>query len=179
MPMFPPSIEATATIPGLRNRASCVNPCPPSADTGQGAGLARRLLIVERARRILPTILVVLATLLLFVGLVTAYASGELFDAEGFSNRAVSALDDDQVRGLIAAGVADGVVKRDPDLIGARPLLEGAAGGIAGSAPFQQLFRDAVEDLHRTVFSSDKDTVALKLADVAVLLIEGLRQVAP
>ena len=134
---------------------------------------------MERVRRILPTILVVLATLLLFVGLVTAYASRELFDAESFSNRAVSALDDEEVRGLIAARVADGVVKRDPDLIGARPLIEGAADGIVGSAPFQQLFRDAVEDLHRTVFTSDRDTVALKLADIAVLLIEGLRQVAP
>jgi Phosphatidylinositol-specific phospholipase C, X domain len=134
---------------------------------------------VERVRRVLPTILVVLATLLLFVGLVTAYASRELFDAESFSNRAVSALDDEEVRGLIAVRVADGVVKRNPDLIGGRPLIEGAADGIVGSAPFQQLFRDALKDLHRTVFTSDRDTAALKLADIAVLLIEGLRQVAP
>jgi len=70
--------------------------------------------------------------------------------------------------------VADGIIARDPDLIGARPLLEGASEGVAASAPFEQLFRSVSEDLHRTVFGGDRDTVALKLADVGVLVIETL-----
>ena len=83
------------------------------------------------------------------------------------------------MHGLVGTRVADGLIRSEPDLIGARPLVEGAAEGIVDSAPFEQLFRGAVEDLHRTVFSSDKDTIALKVADVGVLVIESLRQVAP
>ena len=74
----------------------------------------------------------------------------------------------------MGARVADGIIARDPDLIGARPLLEGASEGVAASAPFEQLFRSVSEDLHRTVFGGDRDTVALKLADVGVLVIETL-----
>jgi hypothetical protein len=125
------------------------------------------------------TVLVVLGAILLLVGVLTTYASTELFNAGRFANRAVSALDEDEVRALIGARVADGVVKRDPNLIGARPLIEGAADGVVGSAPFEQLFRGAVEDLHRTVFESDRDTVALKAADIGVLVIESLQEFAP
>lgn len=123
--------------------------------------------------------LVALAALLLLIGGLTAYASRELFDSDRFAGRALTALEEDDVRGLVGARVAEGVVRAEPNLIGATPIVEGAAEGIVGSPPFEQLFRGAVEDLHRTVFGSDKDTIALKLADVGVLLIESLEQVAP
>jgi hypothetical protein len=117
--------------------------------------------------------------LMLALSVLSLYASFELFDAERFGDRAVSALETDEVRALVGARVADGIIARDPDLIGARPLLEGASEAVATSAPFEQLLRSVVVDLHRTVFGGDRDTVALKLADVGVLVIETLQSVAP
>jgi len=117
--------------------------------------------------------------LCLTVGELALYASYNLFDSDRFADRAVAALEADEVRALVGARVADGIIARDADLIGARPLLEGASEGVAASAPFEQLFRGVVEDVHRTVFGGDRDTVALKLADVGVLVIETLQSVAP
>lgn len=130
-------------------------------------------------RRITSSVLLALAVLLLAVGEVALYATYNLFDSDRFADRAVSALETDEVRAVIGERVADGIIRREPDLIGARPLLEGASAELAGLGPFQQLFRGVVEDLHRTVFGGDRDTVALKLADVTVLVIEGLQSAAP
>jgi len=132
-----------------------------------------------RWRRALSPILLVAAMLMLALGQLALYATHDLFDSDRFADRAVTALDTDEGRALVGARVADGIIARDPDLIGARPLLEGASEGVAASAPFDQLFRSVVEDLHRTVFGGDRDTIALKLADVGVLVIETLQSVAP
>jgi hypothetical protein len=132
-----------------------------------------------RWRRALSPILLVAAMLMLALGQLALYATHDLFDSDRFADRAVTALDTDEGRALVGARVADGIIARDPDLIGARPLLEGASEGVAASAPFEPLFRSVVEDLHRTVFGGDRDTIALKLADVGVLVIETLQSVAP
>jgi hypothetical protein len=132
-----------------------------------------------RWRRVLSSVLVVLAPLLLAVALLTAYATQNLLDADRFAERAASALTQEDVRAAASERIAGAVVKAEPNLIGARPLVEGAASGIVGSPPFRQLFQGAVADLHRTVFESDRDTVALKVADAGVLVIEALRTLAP
>src|SRR5687768_5178630 len=132
-----------------------------------------------RWRRVAAPVLLVAAMLTLAIGVVTLYATYNLFDADRFSDRAVSALETDEVGAVVGARVADGIIKRDEDLIGARPLLEGASETVATSAPFEALLRSVVVDLHRTVFGGDRDTVALKVADVGVLVIETLQSVAP
>lgn len=132
-----------------------------------------------RWRRVAAPILLVAAMLMLALSVLSLYASFELFDADRFGDRAISALETDEGRALVGATVADGIIARDPDLIGARPLLEGASEAVATSAPFEQVLRSVVVDLHRTVFGGDRDTVALKLADVGVLVIETLQSVAP
>jgi hypothetical protein len=124
-------------------------------------------------------ILLALATAALIVADVTVYADRSLFNSDRFADRAASALDQRSVRGLLADRFAGEAVKVEPDLIGARPLLVAAAEGITSAEPFHQVFRSAVVDLHQTVFEADQDTVALDLADAGVLLIEGLRSLAP
>jgi hypothetical protein len=121
----------------------------------------------------------VLATVVLAVALLTVYASVNIFDADRFADRATSVLEEPDVREAVSSRVAGEIVRLEPDLIGARPLLETAADAIVGSPAFEQLLRGAVADLHRTFFGREKDTVALTLADVGVLISEAVRAFAP
>jgi hypothetical protein len=125
------------------------------------------------------SVLVVVAGLPLVIGVLTLYASINVFHPGRFADRATSVLDEPEVREVLAARVVRGIVKAEPDLIGAQPLLETATEAIAGSRPFHQLVRGAVADLHRTFFGREKDTVALTLADVGVLVSEAVRSFAP
>ena len=134
----------------------------------------------EGARsRAVAWILVSLATVALAVAVLTVYASVNIFDANRFADRATSVLDEPDVREAVASRVAGGIVSIEPDLLGARPLLETATDAIVGSPAFEQLLRGAVADLHRTFFGREKDTVALTLADVGVLVAEAVRSFAP
>lgn len=132
-----------------------------------------------RGRRVASAALGALAIVLLAVALVTTYAAQNLFDADRFADRAASALEEEEVRSAASGRIADEIVAVAPDLIGARPLLEGALDGIVGSPPFQQLFRGAVADLHRSAFEAERDSVALKVSDAGVLVIEALQSLAP
>ena len=132
-----------------------------------------------RWRRILAPILAGLATVLLALGGLTLYAAQNLFDADRFAERAAAALAEDDVHAAVSARIAAAIVEAEPDLIGAQPLLQGAADGIVASEPFSQLFRGAVADLHRTVFEAERDTTALKVVDASVLVIEALQALAP
>jgi len=125
------------------------------------------------------SILVALATIALAVAVLTLYVSVNIFDPDRFADRVTSVLEQPDVREAVASEVAGGISKVEPDLIGARPLLETATEAIAGSPAFEQLLRGAVADLHRTFFGSEKDTVALSLADVGVLVSEAVRAFAP
>jgi hypothetical protein len=51
--------------------------------------------------------------------------------------------------------------------------------GIVQAGAFQALFTKAVRDVHRSLFTRDRDTVTFTIADVGVLASEALRQVAP
>ena len=98
-----------------------------------------------RARRLIARVLVVAASLFLGLALVTGYVRGAAVDSDQFANRATAALQDDSVRSLIAEKLTDEVVlKRQRDLLAARPLIQSAASGIVASRAFASLFRAAV-----------------------------------
>ena len=127
----------------------------------------------------MASVLVALATVALAVAVLTIYASVNIFNANRFADRVTSVLEEPDVREAVASRVAGGIVRVQPDLIGARPLLETATEAIVGSRAFEQLLRGAVADVHRTFFGREKDTVALTLADVGVLVAEAVRSFAP
>jgi hypothetical protein len=58
------------------------------------------------------------------------------------------------------------VLRNDADLIAARPLIASTVSGIVGGGAFRSLFRGAVLDAHRAIFTGDRDTLTLTLADV-------------
>jgi hypothetical protein len=131
-------------------------------------------------RAISVRVLVVVATFLLVGATATSYAWLALFDADRFVDRATAALDDQGVRAAIAERVTDDVVLRqEPDLLAARPLVASAVAGVIGGDAFASLFRRGVRDVHRAVFHADRNTVTLTLVDVGIVASEAARRLAP
>jgi hypothetical protein len=130
--------------------------------------------------RLASRALVVIASCLLVLALVAGYARRAVVDSDQFANRATDALRDDSVRGLIATRITDEVVlKREEDLIAARPLIESVTAELVGTSAFAGLFRAAVGDVHRALFDRDQDTFTLAVGDVGTVLAEALEQLRP
>jgi hypothetical protein len=133
----------------------------------------------SRARRIGSTALGILAAVALLLALVTGYAAQVLFDSDQFANHATAALEKPEVKAEVGRRITDGVVEAQPDLIAARPLIEGAASGVVGSGAFNSLFRLGVRDAHRAIFNRDQNTVVLTVADIGAVLNSVLQRLAP
>ncbi len=122
---------------------------------------------------------------LLAVGAVLLFASGwvlwadeVLFDADGFSERAVRALDDEETRGYVAGAIVDGLIEEgSSDLIAARPLIEAAVQAVIGSAAFEQLYETALRETHRTLFS--REPIVLQIVDASVVVKPTLANFNP
>ena len=78
-----------------------------------------------------------LASACLLLAVVTGYVRRAAVNSDQFANRATAALRDESVRTVIAERVTDEVVlKRQADLLAARPLIESAMSGIVGGGAF-------------------------------------------
>ena len=126
------------------------------------------------------TLLVVLASVLLAATTLAAYARLAVFDSDAFANRASAALQDPGVRAVIGERVTDRLVlSNEPDLIAARPLIASAVSGIVGGGAFRGLLRRAVLDAHRAIFTGDRDTLSLTLADVGTVAAAAIEKLNP
>jgi hypothetical protein len=133
----------------------------------------------SRSRRIGSTALGVLAAVALLLAVVSGYATQVLFNSDQFANHATAALDKPEVRSEVSRRITDGVVKAQPDLIAARPVIEGAASAVVGSAAFNNLFRLGVRDVHRAIFNRDKNSVVFTVADIGAILKSVVQTLAP
>lgn len=122
---------------------------------------------------------VALAAICLVVAILAGYLRTTVLDSDQFANRATSALREEAVRDLIGRQITNQVVRASPDLAAVRPLIETAAGTIVTTPAFTSLFHKAVRDLHRTVFTHNRDTATLTLLDVGVLLAGALERLDP
>ena len=71
------------------------------------------------------------------------------------------------------------MLRTEPDLLAARPLIVSAVSSIVGGGAFASLFRRAVRDAHRAVFARDEDTVTLTLVDVGTVAGAALEKLRP
>jgi hypothetical protein len=134
----------------------------------------------QPVRRHASTVLVAAAACALVLAVVAGYAKHAVLNPGQFANRAAATLRDDSVKSLIAERITDDVVlRRDPDLLAARPLIESIAGEIVGSGAFARLFTAAVRDAHRAVIERDQDTLTLTVLDVGTVLSAALERLRP
>lgn len=131
-------------------------------------------------RRGLSVALATLAALAAVLALVAGYVRHAAIDADQFSNRATAALRDESVRTLVADRITDQVIlRRQADLIAARPIISSAVSGVVGGGAFTGLFGAAVRDAHRALLDGDQHTLTLTVADVGAVLGAALQQVRP
>ena len=141
------------------------------------AGAALRLTR-SAPRPVASWVLLVAGALLLVAAEWVLWADEVLFDADGFSQRAVRALDDEDVQEYVSAVIVDGLIEEgSPDLIAARPLIEAAVQAVIGSSAFEQLYETALRETHRTLFS--EDPIVLQIVDASVVVKPTLANFNP
>ena len=126
-------------------------------------------------REVVARVLVFCSAVLIVAAVVAGYVRYELLSERHFSDRAAAALADPDVRSVLSREITDRVVLRsEPDLVSARPLIESAVAGLAGSPPFLALFEDGVRRVHGAMLSGDDSRVRLDLRDMGVLVRSAL-----
>lgn len=134
-----------------------------------------------RSRSVAAGILAVIGTACLFVGALYAWAAPTLFDSQKFAARARAALDDSPaLRQVVARTLVVEVVERNrADLIAFRPVLIAAADTVVRSDTFGDAFEVAMRQSHELFTEEPTDSVAVRVNEAAVLLVDTLRIVAP
>ena len=140
---------------------------------GEALRLARR-----RPRPVASWLLLVAGAVLLVAAEWVLWADEVLFDADGFSERAVRVLNDEDVQTYVSTTIVDGLIEEgSPDLIAARPLIEAAVQAVIGSEAFAQLYETALRETHRTLFS--REPIVLQIVDAAVIVKPTLASFNP
>ena len=123
--------------------------------------------------------LVVLTALLLAAAAVCWYAQTALVDERGFSSRATAALDDSEVRTVVADRVVGGLTRNVAvDAQAVRPLLVPALAALADTSAFRRVFARAVSDRHRALIRGDT-TFRFELPVGEGLVFEAVNRFAP
>ena len=95
----------------------------------------------------------VVGVALLVPGLLTLWARAVLFDADGFAERATAALENEDVRTVVADRLTDQIIAQSSaELITVRPLIQAAVSQAVASRPFHSIFRRAIRETHSSIF---------------------------
>lgn len=120
------------------------------------------------------------AAIVIAAATIALYADANLFDSARFADHAQEALQEPEVRDLVSDRLGDFVVNElAEDAVAVRPLLDSLSAIVIESAAFQRLFRSAVLQTHRALIDGDADSAVLTIANVGIIVSQGLRQLAP
>ena len=125
-------------------------------------------------------LLVVLGTLLLLLGTVAGVVHREVLDAGRFTAHVDAVRADPAVSRQLGALITQRILEAQPDLTAVRPLLESTATGVVASPTLGPAVRAfGVGPLYRALTHGGNDTVVLRLADVAAIVIGVVAVAAP
>ena len=130
-------------------------------------------------KRALAAVLVVAGIISGAAGMLSVYVRDTLVDSDEAAQRAITALTQPEVRQLIAETVVDQMVKANPDLLAARPVLSEVVSAVIAAPVFHQVYESAIRDLHRTVFLGDIDTVTVQLTDMILIVKKQAAVLSP
>ena len=129
-------------------------------------------------RPVASWLLLVIGALLLFAGQFAFWAADALVDSDGFTERAVRTLDDEDVQAFVSHFLVEDLIEQgEPSLIAGRPLIEAAVQAVIGSSAFEQLYATALRQTHRTLFSDDP--IVLQLVDASIAVEVTLASFSP
>ncbi len=122
-------------------------------------------------RRIVGLGLAVLASVALFVAVLSWWTERNLFESDEFADRAVVALDSPAVRTLLAGEIADRLVDSGVASLSAyRSALVPIIEDVEQTSGFRHVFRAAVANVHRAVFQRHADQAFLELGEMLDIL---------
>jgi hypothetical protein len=132
-----------------------------------------------RRRRRAAVAMAVVTALLVAAAAVTWYARSALADTEEFTARATAALDDSDLRVVLAdrvvGALTPGVV---PDALAVRPLIVPVVAELADSTAFRRVFARVIAERHRALVDGERSfAISLPLGEGPVY--EALRRIAP
>ena len=125
-------------------------------------------------------VLLVLASIALFLGAITLYLRAAVLDERDFADRATATLEDSDVRTVVSTRIVDEAIEQgSAELIQARPLLEASVSAALDTGAFQAVFRQAARNVYTLVFDRDSGSIVLDLADAGIVVISALKAIAP
>jgi hypothetical protein len=132
-----------------------------------------------RGRPRLGAALVVVTALLAAATAVSGYVRAEFTDKQEFAARTASALDDEDVRIVVAGQMVDGVAHvSSPDLLTVRPLLVRALGGLLDNQAFRRIVTAAVAARHARL-TQGREGVVVTVARAGGQILEVVRALSP
>jgi hypothetical protein len=125
-------------------------------------------------------LLTVAGAVLLLVGAVAGVVNREVLDAGRFSGHVDAVRADPDVSRQLGVLVTDRILEAQPDLTAIRPLLESTAASVVASPALGSTVRAAaVGPLYKVLTRGGHDTVVLRLADVAAIVIGVVNVASP
>jgi hypothetical protein len=123
--------------------------------------------------------LTVIGALLLLVGGIALYLREEVVDEDAFAQRATAVIEDDAVSHALSRELAAEVSNSGPpQLVSARPILEGVFEALIGTQPFEDVFDQAARQANKVLFTRER-TVVLTLKDAVDVLRSALEGANP
>jgi hypothetical protein len=125
-------------------------------------------------------LLTVFGTLLLLLGTIAGVLHREALDADRFADHVDAVRADPAVSRQLGGLVTARLLAAQPDLTAIRPLLESTATALVASPALGSTVRSAaVGPLYRSLTDGGRNTVVLRLADVAALVVGVVNVAAP
>jgi hypothetical protein len=120
------------------------------------------------------TTLSVVGVIAIVAGLLLAYTSETLFNADTFGDRMAASLKNDAVADLAASRVTDAVISLERNLTPYRPLVLGAVRAVVTSDAFGGIVRRAARTANEAALSGERGAVILTVSDLGVILNSAL-----
>lgn len=127
-------------------------------------------------RRLLSTLLAVVLCFSLFGGVVALWADQSLFDQANFADRVTKMLDSEAVRAEVADQFTDALVQNGPpQLAGFRAVIRPAIDDVLQTEAFKQVFRKALREAHRSLFTENGNDLVVNLSQSLGVLAGSLQ----
>lgn len=120
-----------------------------------------------------------LCALFLTIAAIRTWMSDAIYDDDRFAGTAVRVMEREDVRAEVRQSVVDLIVRQQPELVSARPIIETVVDTAIRSKAFESIMAEAARDLHRTVFETDRQSLILNLSDMMTIAVAGVRAYDP
>lgn len=121
------------------------------------------------SRALQQRLLLVVGAVTLAAAMLGTYARDVLTDSSEFADRAAVAFEQPEVRTELTKAIVDEMVEAAPELVAISPLLVSIVDGVLASETASSLLRAAVDDVHRTLFTDDDDTIILTVSGLILV----------